>query len=59
MVNYKVNVKFKEASISLNEIITKVLKIELTNMYYVSGCYLNQDLPCNHPHYSQLEGNSN
>ena len=29
MVKYKVNLKFKDASISLNEIVTKVLKIEL------------------------------
>ena len=29
MVKYKVNLKFKDASISLNEIITEVLKIEL------------------------------
>ena len=32
MVKYQVNLKFKEDGQSLNEIITKVLKIELENL---------------------------
>ena len=59
MVKYKVNLKFKDASISLNEIITEVLKIELANMLNKTCNYLNRELPCNHTHYSQIEGSSN
>ena len=59
MVKYKVNLKFKDASISLNEIITEVLKIELQNKLNMTCNYLNRELPCNHTHYSQMEGSSN
>ena len=31
MVKYKVNLKFKDISISLNEIITEALKIDIQN----------------------------
>ena len=59
MVKYKVNLKFKDASISLNEIITEVLKIELQKRLNITSNYLNRELPCNHTHYSQVEGSSN
>ncbi len=59
MVKYKVNLKFKDASISLNEIITEVLKIELANMLNKTCNYKTIELPCNHTHYSQIEGSSN
>ena len=59
MVKYKVNLKFKDASISLNEIITEVLKIELQKRLNMTCNYKNHELPCNHTHYSQVEGSSN
>ena len=59
MVKYKVNLKFKDTSISLNEIITEVLKIELANMLNMTCNNLDSELPCNHTHYSQIEGSSN
>ncbi len=59
MVKYKVNLKFKDASISLNEIITEVLKIELQKRLNMTCNYKNYELPCNHTHYSQIEGSSN
>ena len=59
MVKYKVNLKFKDTSKSLNEIITEVLKIELANMLNMTCNIYNRELPCNHTHYSQLEGSSN
>ena len=59
MVKYKVNLKFKDASISLNEIITEVLKIELQKKFVMTCNYLDYELPCNHTHYSQVEGSSN
>lgn len=59
MVKCKVNLKFKDTSKSLNEIITEVLKIELANMFVMTCNYLDRELPCNHTHYSQVEGSSN
>ena len=59
MVKYKVNLKFKDTSKSLNEIITEVLKIELANMLNMTFKYKDYELPCNHTHYSQIEGSSN
>ena len=59
MVKYKVNLKFKDESISLNEIITKVLKIELQKKFVMACNYKDYELPCNHTHYSQMEGSSN
>ena len=59
MGKYKVNLMFKDTSKSLNEIITEVLKIELANMLNMNCNYLNRELPCNHTHYSQVEGSSN
>ena len=59
MVKYKVNLKFKDASISLNEIITEVLKIELQKKLNMTCNYKDRELPCNHTHYSQIEGSSN
>ena len=59
MVKYKVNLKFKDESISLNEIITEVLKIELQKKLNMTCNYKNYELPCNHTHYSQMEGSSN
>ena len=59
MVKYKVNLKFKDTSKPLNEIITEVLKIELQKRLNMTYNYLNRELPCNHTHYSQVEGSSN
>ena len=59
MDKYKVNLKFKDASISLNEIITDVLKIELQKRLSMTCNIYNRELPCNHTHYSQVEGSSN
>ena len=59
MVKYKVNLMFKDESISLNEIITEVLKIELQKRLNMTFNYLDYELPCNHTHYSQVEGSSN
>lgn len=59
MVKYKVNLKFKDTSKALNEIITEVLKIELQKRLNMICNYLNRELPCNHTHYSQVEGSSN
>ena len=58
MVKYKVNLLFKDDFKSLNEIITEVLKIELQKRFMTCN-YLNRELPCNHTHYSQVEGSSN
>ena len=58
MVKYKVNLKFKDASKSLNEIITEVLKIKLQKRFMICN-YLDRELPCNHTHYFQVEGSSN
>ena len=59
MDKYKVNLKFKDTSKSLNEIITEVLKIELQKRLNMTCNYLNRELPCNLTHYSQVEGSSN
>ena len=59
MVKYKVNLKFKDTSKSLNEIITEVLKLELQKKFNMTCNYLNKELPCNHTHYSQVEGSNN
>lgn len=59
MVKYKVNLKFKDNSKSLNEIITEVLKIELQKKLNMTCNYLDRELPCNHIHYSQMEGSCN
>ena len=59
MVKYKVNLKFKDASISLNEIITEVLKIELKKRLNMTCNYKAIELPCNRTYYSQIEGSSN
>ena len=59
MVKYKVNLKFKDASISLNEIMTEVLKIELQKKLNMTCNYLDRELPLKSTHYSQLEGSSN
>ena len=59
MVKYKVNLMFKDAPISLNEIITEVLKIELQKRLNMTCNYKDYELPCNHTHYSQVEGSSN
>ena len=59
MVKYKVNLMFKDASISLNEIITEVLKIELQRKLNMTCNSLNRELPCTCTHYSQVEGSSN
>ena len=57
MVKYKVNLKFKENGKSLNETITKVLKIELNKKINKTCNILNKEVPFNHTHYS-LNGRS-
>ena len=59
MVKYKVNSRFNDASISLNEIITKVLKIELHKKVNMTCNYKDYELLCSNIHYSQVEGSSN
>ena len=59
MVKYKVNLKFKDNSKSLNEIITEVLKMKLQKKLNMTCNYLDRELPCNHTHYSQMEGSCN
>lgn len=59
MVKYKVNLKFKDNGKSLNEIITEVLKIELQKNISMACNIFKIELPCNHTHYSQMEGSSN
>lgn len=59
MVKYKVNLKFKDTSKSLNEIITEVLKIELQKKLNMPCNYKDYELPYNHTHYSQMKGSSN
>ena len=59
MVKYTVNLKFKDTGKSLNEIITEVLKIELQKKINMTCNILKRELPCNHIHYSQMEGSSN
>ena len=59
MVKYKVNLMFKDTSKSLNEIITEVLKIEIKKQFIMTCNNLKVELPCNHTHYSQVEGSSN
>ena len=59
MVKYKVNLKFKDTSISLNEIITEVLKIELQKRLNMTCNSLDRELPLESTHYSQVEGSSN
>ena len=59
MVKYKVNLKFRDNSKSLNEIITEVLKIELQKKFNMTCNIYNRDLPLESTHYSQVEGSSN
>ena len=59
MVKYKVNLKFKDTSISLNEIITEVLKIELQKKLNMTCNYKAIELPLESTYYSQVEGSSN
>lgn len=59
MVKYKVNLMFKDASISLNEIITEVLKIELNKKFNMTCNIKNEEVTCDYTHYSQKEGSRN
>ena len=59
MAKYNVNLKFKDEGKSLNEIITEVLKIEIKKQFIMTCNNLKVELPCNHTHYSQVEGSSN
>ena len=59
MVKYKVNLKFKDTSKSLNEIITEVLKIELQKKLNMTCNYKNYEPPLESTHYSQMEESSN
>ena len=57
MVKYKINLKFKDTSIFLNEIITKLLKIRLQKQLNINCNYKNYELPLELTHYYQVEGN--
>ena len=59
MVKYKVHLKFRDNSKSLNEIITEVLKIELQKRLNMTCNYKIFELPLKSTHYSQIEGSSN
>ncbi len=59
MAKYNVNLKFKDEGKSLNEIITEVLKIEIKKQFMMTCNNLKVELPCNHTHYSQMEGSCN
>ena len=59
MAKYNVNLKFKDEGKSLNEIITEVLKIELQKKIKMTCNILKRELPCDHTHYSHIEGSSN
>ena len=59
MVKYQIDLKFKDESKSLNEMITKVLKLELQKKFNMTCNYLNKDLPSRSTHYSQIEGSRN
>lgn len=59
MVKYKVNLKFKENGKSLNELITKVLKIELNKKINETCVFFKKELPFRHTHYFQSEESSN
>lgn len=53
MAKYNVNLKFKDAGKSLNEIITEVLKIEIKKQFMMICNNSKVELPFNHAHYSQ------
>ena len=57
MVKYKINLKFKDTSIFLNEIITKLLKIRLQKQLNINCNYKNYELPLELTHYYPVEGN--
>ena len=59
MVKYKVNLKFKENGKTLNETVTKILKIELQKNINKTCNILNLELPLDSTHYSQIKGSSN
>ena len=59
MVKYKVNLKFKDVSVSLNEIITKALKIELANMFNMTCNSLDRELPSDSTYNFGGEGSIN
>ena len=59
MVKYKVNLKFKDTSKSLNEIMTEVLKIELQKRLNIICNCLARELPLESTYYSRIEGSSN
>ena len=59
MVKYKVNLKFKDTSKSLNEILTEVLKIELQKKLNMTCNYLSNGLTCNYTNYFRIEGSNN
>ena len=53
MVKYKVNLKFRDAGKSLNELITEVLKIELQKKINMTCNFIKVEIPSNCTHYSQ------
>lgn len=59
MAKYNVNLIFKDASITLNEVITKVLKMELQNKFNMTCNYLDEKILVSHIHYSQVEVSNN
>lgn len=59
MAKYNVNLIFKDASITLNEVITRVLKMELQNKFNMTCNYLDEKILDSHIHYSQVEVSNN
>ena len=59
MVKYKINLIFNDKAKSLNDILTKTLKIELEKKFKTTCKIPNLELPFMHTHYSQKEGSSN
>lgn len=59
MVKYKVNIMFKEDGKTLNDVITKVLKIELQKKFGMICINGKSELSSGCTHYSQKEGGIN
>ena len=59
MVKYQINLKFKDESKSLNEMITKVLKLELQKKFNMTCNYLNKELSLESTHCSKYGRDNN
>ena len=58
MVQYKIHLKFKDDAKSLNEMIIKVLKMELEKKINMTCNILTNEIPCDYTHYSLKEKGS-